>query len=244
MSQTKFYLTKRDNGFYYICIKYPDGKTEWKTTKFIKELEALHFLTSIEETFHNTKNVQMPTFSEFLRMYEAVQSSVIRKSTIELYKTLADKFLKLNFDKPLNTYTSLEFKQTRAKEIARGLSITRMNMYTRAIKTMFNFALKQNIIAVNPLENVKQIKQSKTTPAFFSFTHLEKLLALVKNQRLKEIFIFAFLTGMRIGEIINLRWVNVDFENNQIRISNSADFTTKFVRAISFFKYLKRRNYL
>ncbi len=227
MSQTKFYLTKRDNGFYYICIKYPDGKTGWKSTKCRKKPEALHFLNSFEETFNDTKNLQIPTFSEFLKMYEAVQASVIRKSTIELYKTLADKFLKLNFDKPLNTYTSLEFEQTRAKEISRGLSITRMNMYTRTIKTMFNFALKQNIITVNPLEKVKQIKQPKTTPAFFSFSDLEKLLSLVRNQRLKEIFFFAFLTGMRISEIINLRWVNVDFENNQIRISNSADFTTK-----------------
>jgi hypothetical protein len=148
MLQTKFYLTKRHNGFYYICIKYPDGKTGWKSTKCRKKPEAHHFLSSFEETFHSDKIVQVPTFSEFLKMYEAVQSSVIRKSTIDLYKTLADKFLKLNFDKPLNTYTSLEFEQSRAKEIADGRSITRMNMYTRTVKTFFNFAYKRILSVV------------------------------------------------------------------------------------------------
>jgi site-specific recombinase XerD len=97
----------------------------------------------------------MPTFSEFLKLYEAVQSSVIRKSTMHLYTKPASKFLQLNSDKSLDAYTSLEFEQTRAKQIAQGSSVTTMNIYAGTVKTMFNFAYKQSILQSNPLENVK-----------------------------------------------------------------------------------------
>jgi integrase len=166
-------------------------------------------------------------FSEFLKTYQTIQSSVIRKSTIELYTILADKFVKLNSDKPLDTYTSLEFEQSRAKEIARGLTITRMNMYTRAIKALFNFACKQNIISSNPFEKVKQIKQPKSIPSFFTFIDLENIMSLTDDQSMKNIFLFAFFTGTRISEILNLKWLDIDFKNNQIRISTSDDFIAK-----------------
>ena len=227
MLQSKFYLTKRPNGVYYILIKSPGSNNRWKTTKCRKKPDAYRFLKEFEETANSTKNIQIPTFSEFLKTYEAIQSSAIRKSTLGLYKILAGKFIQLNSDRPLNEYTSLEFEQSRAKEIASGISITRMNMYTRAIKTLFNFAFKQNIISRNPLENIKQIKQPKSFPAYFSIADLDKILALVTNPTLREIYICAFYTGMRISEILNLRWVDVDLQSNHIRVCNSEDFTTK-----------------
>jgi len=60
MLKAKFYLTNRVNGFYYICIKYPDGKKGWKSTKCRKKPEALHFLHSFEESQNDTKTSQKP----------------------------------------------------------------------------------------------------------------------------------------------------------------------------------------
>jgi integrase len=227
MLQTKFYITKRRNGLYYFCIKYTDGKTDWKSTKCRRKPEAYNFLKTYEETLATSRNIQVPVFSEFLKTYKSIQSSVIRKSTIELFTTLADKFIKLNSDKPLDTYTSLEFEPSRANEIAEGQSITKMNMYPRTVKTLFNFAYKRNIISSHPFESVKQIKQSKSTPSYFSFSELEKIMSLTEIQLLKDIFLFAFFTGARISDILNLKWSDIDFKNNQIRICNSDEFITK-----------------
>ena len=43
----------------------------------------------------------------------------------------------------------------------------------------------------------------------------------------KRMFEFAVLTGMRLGEILNLEWDGVDMEKRVIRISNTASFLTK-----------------
>ena len=39
--------------------------------------------------------------------------------------------------------------------------------------------------------------------------------------------IFAANTGVRIGELINIEWQDIDFERRVIRIRNKKDFTTK-----------------
>ena len=56
---------------------------------------------------------------------------------------------------------------------------------------------------------------------------------------------------MRISELLNLKWSHIDFENNQIKVSNSDDFTTKtgkervipiHSKIIELFSTMKRRN--
>jgi hypothetical protein len=122
MSNAKFCLTKRRNGVHYILIKSAGHKNRWKSTKCRKKPDAHRFLQEYEDTYGKLKSFRIPTFSEFLKVYEAIQSTAIRKSTLELYKFMATRFIRLNSDKPLNEYTSLEFEQLRAKEIASGVS--------------------------------------------------------------------------------------------------------------------------
>ena len=53
MLTTKFFLTKRADGFYYMCIKYLDGRTGWKSTKCRKKIGGLR-----EERNLNTSAMQ------------------------------------------------------------------------------------------------------------------------------------------------------------------------------------------
>ncbi len=74
---------------------------------------------------------------------------------------------------------------------------------------MFSFALKQNIPQCDPLENVKQIKQPKSAPAYFTYNDLNKITALVTSEPFKASYVTAFFTGMRLNELINLNWSNI-----------------------------------
>ena len=46
-------------------------------------------------------------------------------------------------------------------------------------------------------------------------------------RHLKAAFLFTANTGVRISELINLTWSDVNFQNMTIRISNKDDFETK-----------------
>jgi len=53
------------------------------------------------------------------------------------------------------------------------------------------------------------------------------LLDGIQEEWFHDLVIFTLNTGMRRGEIINLRWVDVDLEHRLIRIVNQEHFTVK-----------------
>jgi len=55
----------------------------------------------------------------------------------------------------------------------------------------------------------------------------QRLLGMVKEPVLRDLFLFAALSGLRLSEILNLKWSAVDFDKRQFAVSNSDTFTTK-----------------
>jgi len=46
----------------------------------------------------------------------------------------------------------------------------------------------------------------------------KELIKAVNEPTLKDVFLFAACTGLRLGEILNLKWKDVDFERKQIEL--------------------------
>jgi integrase len=225
MSITKIYLTKRQNKKYYLCLKHSDGKVTWKSTKCNKKPDALLFLKSFQ--IESTKEERIPLFSEYMRMFISLNTSVLRRRTLTDYERASKKFLALAGDKQIDKYTPHEFETIRARELERGISISTINIFTRSIKSILGFSVRQGLLPINPLAKVKQIKQPKKFPVFLTYDQMQSLLTFAENTTIKDLIQFTALTGLRLSEIVNLRWENIDIPNNQIVISNSDDFQTK-----------------
>jgi integrase len=56
---------------------------------------------------------------------------------------------------------------------------------------------------------------------FFSLKHARAFVDLVKTHRLEALFQVALLIGMRQGELLGLRWRDIDFENGRLTVRNS-----------------------
>ncbi len=63
--------------------------------------------------------------------------------------------------------------------------------------------------------------------AFLSTEELDKLLKYPKGSFLHDVVLFAAMTGMRRGEIINLSWNDVDIERKVIMVRSSGSYQTK-----------------
>ena len=100
-------------------------------------------------------------------------------------------------------------------------------MIYRALNAAFNKAVRWNYIEKNPLGNFTLPRIPKNHPLFVTQSDLEKVLEQTTDKDLRDIFLFAYYTGCRLGEILNLRWDSIDFKQNIIKITNSENFTTK-----------------
>ena len=114
-----------------------------------------------------------------------------------------------------------EFKYYLMKSAPKGFVV-----YMRTLKAALNIAIEWNYITSNPFVKVKFKKGQKRKPEFLKRDDLEKILNQTENEKMRSIFIFAFNTGCRLGEITQLRWQNIDIKNRIIIIGDEL-FTTK-----------------
>jgi integrase len=75
-------------------------------------------------------------------------------------------------------------------------------------------------------------KYQEMEPVVISATELEKLLLHLKSPTIKSIIRFAFQTGCRLTEVINLTWTGVNLENKTITLG-SKSFNTKSRKQIT-----------
>ncbi|HMN26366.1 MAG TPA: tyrosine-type recombinase/integrase, partial [Ignavibacteriaceae bacterium] len=101
------------------------------------------------------------------------------------------------------------------------------SLYYRTLKAAFNKAVVWNYIEVNPFNKIKSPKVPQSFPVFISESELIEILNNTEMQIMKDIFTTAFYTGMRLGELLNMKWNWIDFNQNIITIKNSNDFNSK-----------------
>jgi integrase len=97
--------------------------------------------------------------------------------------------------------------------------------YIALLKTALNKAVEWDLIDRNPIAKVKPPKIVKTFH-FFSKEEIQLLIAEA-DDILRIGIILLVNTGMRRGELYNLRWRDIDFENNRLRIWPYEGFSPK-----------------
>jgi integrase/recombinase XerD len=99
-------------------------------------------------------------------------------------------------------------------------------VYYRNLKAAFNKAKDWGYVKENYFTKVKLPKRQKLAPVFINSEQLLAICSQIKNKMVKDVVVFAFYTGMRLDEIVNLRWKNVDLQNRTITVGDES-FTTK-----------------
>lgn len=95
----------------------------------------------------------------------------------------------------------------------------------RILRSAFQKATDWSFVVSNPFAKVKLPRIQKNPPAYITRSQLEKILEHVPN-KLKDLYRFAFLTGIRLSELTNLTWKNVNIKEAIIQIGDES-FTTK-----------------
>jgi integrase len=91
------------------------------------------------------------------------------------------------------------------------------------LKSCSNWAVAEKKVACNAFERVKSRKTSKPEIKPFTIEEIKAIIAEFdcKYSHYSTFVQFMFLTGVRTSEAIGLQWKHIDFDRNQITISES-----------------------
>jgi integrase/recombinase XerD len=117
-----------------------------------------------------------------------------------------------------------------------GLSDTTVNINLRCLKALLNYLEREDYLLVNPTAKLKLIKQDVDLTNCFTD---DEVKALFKQPNLRDYVGFRDYvamnvlldTGLRIGELLSLRILDIDFKTRFITISsqNSKNRTMRLV---------------
>lgn len=225
---------QKDKGI-QVIISYKDALGKWKQKskqgfpnnregKKKAKLWADEALQQLKDTASLDLTLKDITFKEFSELYLEYLRLRREPKTVTSYKYAISKFDKLN-NIPINKISKLNIQNCVDDMLTQSLLKSTIKIYVNKLKTMFNVCIeKYNIIKVNPVSGIDigidKIKKEKTA---LNKNQLDDLLnKLSKLDSSKQIyFITALLAGkcgLRIGEICGLKWSDIDFKNNTLKI--------------------------
>lgn len=117
----------------------------------------------------------------------------------------------------------------------RGLSISTIENVNRVIYPTFQLAVRDNVLRANPAQGVlADFKRSSSSSSgikhALTYEQQREFLDFIERPeyfRWKPLFTVLFGTGCRIGEIVGLRWSDIDLEDGTISINHNVSYYAK-----------------
>ena len=129
----------------------------------------------------------------------------------------------LKYVKPLlGTVKLTRFDSASAQRLysalhAKGVTPSVLEKIHIALHACFNTAVKSGKIIRNPFTGLAPSYHPATMQVFTS-NEARKFIQALKEHPLEAVFILAIATGLRQGEILGLRWEDIDWDNKRIAI--------------------------
>lgn len=98
-----------------------------------------------------------------------------------------------------------------------------INHFLKCVSRIFEIAIDAGIISVNPTRRVRKLRCDNRRLRFLTRDELTKLLDLCVGRlaHMGDVIRVAVNTGMRRGEILGLRWYNVDLVKREIYVEKT-----------------------
>jgi integrase len=159
--------------------------------------------------FHIKLNELKP--SSF-QSYESIFRNLIKDSDISGLKVHSVKSIHIQ-----EYYNKLGKEKTYSQ-------IKKLN---KLLKQFFSYTEREGYILRNPCNNItipNQIEQKKTkseTIEYFNDSEIKQLKKAFKDNKFYNLVLTALGTGLRQGELLALKWENVDLINKTINVKES-----------------------
>lgn len=105
-----------------------------------------------------------------------------------------------------------------------------VNRELMVLSRIFTLAIDEGHLSLNPCSRVKRMKVSNARTRYLTFDEEIKLLSSLADQPLtRNIVVMALHTGMRRGEIFDIKWKDVDFAREVINIPHTKTYKARVV---------------
>jgi integrase len=220
------FLSKSTSGVYQLYYKDPAGHRQKVSTRTTSKIHAVEFLRTFDlEHAQATKPLRKrlkefaEEFLEYARAtYAPLTRDMYRRSIAHLQAQVGDKYLQEISPREIDLYKAKRLSQVRPASV---------NIELRCLKAAFNTSIRWKLLNDNPCAGIRMVPVPDQAPTFLTAEEFQQLISIMDEKWLQEVVLLAAVTGLRRGEIVNLRWTQVDLERRVLNIQSAGNFKTK-----------------
>jgi integrase len=223
MMQYTGHVEKRSESSYLIVIEQPriKGKRKriyrsFKGNKKQAEAELRRLLNELERGKY-VEPSKLTTGEYLERWLQDYGMSNLADSTFESYERIIKKHVIPEIGGILLTeLKALQLQEYETRKLKSGLSKRTVQYHHRIIREALQHAIDWQLLAYNPGDAVKAPKAERPEIVVPGIEGIKKLIEAETPDRM--LIITALFTGMRRGELLGLRWSDIDMDNNRVAV--------------------------
>lgn len=190
------------NGYITATVKFQDFAEQW-----FKEYAEIKLKTQTIRCYHNLET----------RVYKAIGHIRMDKITT---RTIQQFVIQLTQEKKVNS----------KGEIKGNLAPKTIKHHVAFISTVFDYAVKMQMVQNNPCRNVTFPKMTTKEREIYTLEEVQQMLDLFENEseaNFKYVIFFtlAAFTGFRRGELLGLEWKDFDWDNCLVSVVRTSEWT-------------------
>ncbi|GCE18661.1 tyrosine-type recombinase/integrase [Dictyobacter kobayashii] len=212
-------ISLRKDGRYEIRVTLEDGTRKRVYAKNKKE--ANEKLRQLQQELHQGTIINGPqqTLEQYLKEWLETHKQTIRPRSWERYEAIVRLHLVPTLGKlPLQKITPQHLDRLYRQKLESGLKPKSVAAIHGMLHTALDKAVRLGLVSRNVCKMVSppRVVRKEITP--LSAEQARKLLEAAKGHPQEVLFILALSTGMRRGELLGLKWKNVDLVSGVLRI--------------------------
>ncbi len=201
----------------------PKGATKKQATVLLREIEE----QVGKRTFMPTE--QIPTFSNVAKDWIEYKKMSLRATTWECYEGHVRNHFDDLDELKINRITIATMEKFIRARQDRGMHINTLRKILVSLNQILAYAVRHRYIDYNPLRDTERPRETGNAEegiededmAILTPPQITLLLDNVDEQKYETLTRLAIFSGAREGELIGLKWSDVDWDKKQIHIKRT-----------------------
>jgi integrase len=224
------YKNKKD-GAYWVDYRHLGKRYRKKVGKSKRQAEVVYGkikLQIAENKYLDVKKNQNIMLPEFLDFYLRDYSYINNKPSTHYRNTRICKNLIRHFGNiHLYEITDVDIDNYKKARRERGIKLATINRELALLKAAFNKARQWKVLQTT-IPEIKLFKVDNTRVRYLTEEEYHKLVD-ISPEPLKSIMVVAVNTGMRRGELLSLKWQDVDIKERIITLRDTKSKETRYI---------------
>ncbi len=143
-----------------------------------------------------------------------------KKRSFERYRTSVRQLLLHLQNKKMDEIKRRDIESYKEKR-KEHVSAASINRDLACLKKLFNNAIADEVVDINPVTKIDFMREPVRSPNFLSEEGAAKLIKACDNTALKTFVIIGLNTGMRLNEILSLKWEQINLVDKVVNLRDT-----------------------